>query len=174
MLSDLEHAVLGIVWIEQPCTAYAVRVVFQKSPSAHWSGSAGAIYPLIRRLERDRLLRSAARRGDKRGTRLYRLTDGGLAALKAWLRPPLPPVSGLINMDPLRVRIRFLGALPKRERRAVVGEAQDKLREFLPQVKSEVRQARTSGDTPQYLISRGVLISVRAQLAWLAEVGRTL
>lgn len=90
MLSELEHAVLGVALVVQPCTAYAARVVFQRSPPVHWSGSAGAIYPLIWRLERGRLLRSAARRGDKRGTRLYRFTDSGVGKLRAWLRPSLP------------------------------------------------------------------------------------
>jgi DNA-binding PadR family transcriptional regulator len=174
MLTELGHAVLGVIWTEQPCTAYTVRVVFQKSPSAHRSGSAGAIYPLIRRLERRRLVRSVARRGDQRKTRLYRLTTAGQRAFETWLRPPLPPASELINVDPLRVRVRFLGALPSAQRRAAISEARQKLRAFLTQVGAEVRKARARGDTAQYLVSSGVQTSVRAQLTWLAKVEQTL
>ena len=174
MLSELEHVVLGVVGMEQPCTAYTVRQVFRKSPSSHWSGSAGAIYPLVRRLEKQRLLRSTARRGDRRSARLYRLTNQGQTELRAWLRPPLPDASALMDLDPLRVRIRFLGALREKERRAVLTEAQVKLRAHLERLQDEVRQDRAGGDLYRYLVSRGAIRSVRAQLSWLAEVEHTL
>lgn len=174
MLSELEHVVLGVVWVEQPCTAYAVRMVFQGSPSSYWSGSAGAIYPLMRRLHARRLLRAAVRHGDRRGTRLYSLTDRGLDTLKAWLRPPLPPGADLMDMDPLRARIRFLGALKSNECRAVLKEAQTNLRDHLARLESDNREDRSSGDTYRYLVSRGAILSVRAQLSWLAEVEKTL
>ena len=54
--SELEGAVLGVIWQEGPCTAYTIRKQFVASPSPQWSGSAGAIYPLVRRLEKKRLL----------------------------------------------------------------------------------------------------------------------
>ncbi|HZE88705.1 MAG TPA: PadR family transcriptional regulator, partial [Verrucomicrobiae bacterium] len=59
-LSELEGATLGVVWSEQPCTPYAIRRVFQTSPSPFWSGSAGAIYPLVERLETRGLVRAEA------------------------------------------------------------------------------------------------------------------
>jgi DNA-binding PadR family transcriptional regulator len=169
-MSDLEHAVLGVIWLRQPCTAYAVRQAFEQSPTAHWSGSAGAIYPLVRRLEQRRLLRSAARRGDKRATRLYRLTRRGLAELQTWLRPPLPDAPGLMNVDPLRVRVRFWRALSARDRQAAIEEAQAKLRRQLARLAARTRGLRAAGDEFGYLVGRGAALSIRAQLAWLREV----
>ena len=167
--SELEYVVLGVVGDAQPCTAYAVRRVFATSPSSFWSGSAGAIYPLLRRLERQRLLRSQAKRSDKRGTRLYQLTDAGQAVLRAWLRPPLPPASSLMAVDLLRVRIRFLGALPADKREAVLAEAQEKLTAQLEAVRADAARHKNAGETFPYLMTRGVVHSVRAQLAWLRE-----
>jgi hypothetical protein len=46
-LSELEAAVLGLVWSDGPCTAYAVRRTVQNSLSTQWSGSAGAVYPVV-------------------------------------------------------------------------------------------------------------------------------
>src|SRR5262245_13459166 len=46
-LTELEGTALGVIWAGQPCTPYRVRRVFLDSPSPSWSGSAGAIYPLI-------------------------------------------------------------------------------------------------------------------------------
>ena len=50
-LTDLEQAALGVVWRDGPCTPYQVRKQFLDSPTPSWSGSAGTIYPLMRRLE---------------------------------------------------------------------------------------------------------------------------
>ena len=47
--TELEAAVLGVVWQDGPCTPYAIRQHFLESPAPRWSGSAGAIYPLVRR-----------------------------------------------------------------------------------------------------------------------------
>ena len=174
MSSELEHAVLGVVWRAEPCTAYAVRKVFRESPSSHWSGSAGAIYPLVRRLEGRELLRSVAKRGDRRATRLYRLTAKGRRVLRTWLRPPLPPGASLMDVDPLRVRLLFIGALREDEQAAVLAEARERLREQLGRLEEEVRADRAAGDRYRYFVSRGAVLSVRAQLAWLDEVAAAL
>ncbi len=174
MPSELEHAVLGVVGLEEPCTAYEVRRVFQESPSSHWSGSGGAIYPLMRRLERQRLLRSAARRGDGRATRLFRLTEKGRRELRRWLLPPLPPGSSLMNVDPLRVRVRFLGALNGDERCAFVREARARLCEQLEAVQEKSQRDEVNGDIFGQLVNRGAVVSIRAQLSWLAELERAV
>jgi len=158
----------------QPCTAYVVRRAFLDSPSSHWSGSAGAIYPLVRRLEKRGLVRSKARRADGRSSRLYRLTKPGLRELRTWLRPPLPPAAGLMNIDPLRVRVRFLEVLDVDQRLAVIDEATEKLRDYLKQIEPEALQLKAVGEHFSYLIGRGAVLSVRAQLTWLKEVRAAL
>jgi DNA-binding PadR family transcriptional regulator len=121
--SDLELVVLGVVWKMGPCTPYAIRREFLTSPTPHFSGSAGAIYPLVRRLERDGLLSSEAAQQGRRRSRLYRTTSKGTAVLKRWLRPPIPPKDIAGTYDPIRVRIYFLEASPRAQRRALLDEA---------------------------------------------------
>lgn len=174
MLTDLEQTVLGVVWLNQPCTAYRVRKVFLDSLSSHWSGSAGAIYPAVRRLERDGLVRSAARRADGRASRLYRATERGLRQLRAWLRPPLPDAAALMNYDPLRVRLRFLAALPPEERRAMIADARQRLAAHLERIDLQTRADQASGDAFRYLVGRGAQRSVEAQVAWLDEAACVL
>jgi DNA-binding PadR family transcriptional regulator len=174
MVSELEHVVLGVVRLKQPCSAYEIRMVFAESPSSHWSGSAGAIYPLVRRLEGRGLLQSAIRRGDRRETRLYRLTPKGRSRLGSWLRPPLPDAAGLMVLDPLRVRVRLLEAVEVRERHAILDEAETKLREQLKRIRLEAENARKRGDVFPYLSHRGALRSLQAQVGWLREVRETL
>ena len=170
MLSELENIVLGVVNVDQPCSAYRVRMVFADSPSRHWSGSAGSIYPLVGRLESGGLLQSVSKPGDGRATRLYRLTRRGRSRLLSWLRPPLPDGGDLMTMDPLRVRVRFMEALRPEERLAALEDAEAKLREKLTSIEREVRHDKREGDTFRYLSGRGAVRSLRAQLDWLREV----
>ena len=67
--TELEAAVLGVIWQQGPCTAYAIRREFQTSDSPRWSGSAGATYPLLRRLEKLELIKSTENRRGKRKQR---------------------------------------------------------------------------------------------------------
>ena len=81
------------------------------SPSSHWSGSAGAVYPVLERLEARGLVRSRrADTGDREGWSCA-LTPAGRAALQAWLGPPFGPDVLALEADPLRTRAHFLGAL---------------------------------------------------------------
>lgn len=173
-LSELEGCVLGLVWAGGPCTPYAIRQIFLSSPSPHWSGSAGAIYPLVRRLERRRLLRSETQATGRRRSRLYALTPAGTRALQAWLSPPLPEVAVGVPADPLRTRLRFLEALPQARRRAFLADARARLHRHLRLVQADCRKRRASGDRFDYLMARGALHQMRAREAWLREVARAM
>ena len=112
---------------------------------------------------------SARRRGDGRGSRLYRLSRKGTVDLKNWLRLPLPDADCLVSMDPLRIRVRFLKAIPHNERIAMIQDACFKLEGHLSRATKMAKQDRQRGDTFRYLATRGGVLSIRAQLAWLRE-----
>ena len=105
-LSRFELAVLGLVFQGAPCTAYWIRRQFQHSPSSFFSGSAGAVYPAVRRLEKRSLIKAVTVREGGRTSQHHRLTSRGKEALKEWLRPPLlrvpsvpePPQRGLVAL----------------------------------------------------------------------------
>ena len=79
-----------------------------------------------------------------------------------------------MNMDPLRVRVRFLEVLPPEDRLALVQEARDKLGGYLEVIGAAAREDKRRGDTFRYLADRSAILSVRAQVAWLDEVEATL
>lgn len=170
-LSELECFVLGLVWRHGPVSAYGVRRHLTASPSTQWSGSAGAIYPLVRRLERRGLLKSSAvRRGRRRG-REYVITERGLRALRAWIGPPLGAEAVTVAYDPLRSRARFLGALSAAERRAWVAAALEGLEEVARRVRAW-EEAYGAGDEWARLVTRNGELDVRTRAAWVREVGR--
>jgi DNA-binding PadR family transcriptional regulator len=173
-LSELEGAVLGVVWADGPCTAYAVRRTFKDSLSPQWSGSAGAIYPLLDRLRQRGLLRSKRRPGDRRGGRLWRPTAAGLRALRQWLAPPLPDWVIGVPVDALRTRLQFLGALSPARRAAFLQDARTGLQDHIVEVEKDCRTSRGGPDPYHHLVARGALAMVRARRAWLKEVARAL
>jgi DNA-binding PadR family transcriptional regulator len=172
--SDLEHVVLGIVWKMGPLTPYAIRQEFLTSPTPHFSGSAGAIYPLVRRLERDGLLASETATQGRRRSRKYSITRAGTTTLKTWLGPGLPESDGAATYDPIRTRLYFLSALPKAKRLAVLDRALESIECQLPELESDEQRYLDSGDVFSRLASQGIRKSLEGRLKWLKGVRRQL
>ena len=121
-LTDLEAVVIGVIRRNQPCTPYLVRKCLQASPTAHFSDSAGSIYPLIRRLENQGLLSSVNQATGERKASAYSCTRAGSQAVRNWLGALGNP-QALMAMDPLRTRIAFLDFLPQARRQAWLAQA---------------------------------------------------
>src|SRR5262249_34066386 len=156
--TELEACVLGLVWVHGPCTAYVVRRVFQRSPSPHWSGSAGAIYPLVKRLERQGLLRSESHALGKRRSKQLVLTPPGQRILLPWLRPPSPDWVVGVPPDPLRTRLRFLGALSAVEQAKFLADAESQIQFHLQA--SEADSERQRDDLYAYRMARGAVAAL--------------
>jgi DNA-binding PadR family transcriptional regulator len=166
--SELEGFVLGLVWQLGPCSPYEIRRHLQNSPSSQWSASAGAIYPLLRRLEALGLVRSKARRTGKRERREYELTARGLSSLRTWVGPPMAESAVTVAHDPLRSRARFLGALAPADRAAWLASA----RAALDEVERRVRawdEAFGQGPGASAMTASGEL-DVRSRREWLDVV----
>jgi DNA-binding PadR family transcriptional regulator len=173
-LTELEGCVLGIVWSRGPCTAYVARKVFLDSPSPYWSGSAGAVYPLLARLEGRGFVRAQAHSAGRRASRRFALTPRGRRMLGRWLGPPLPAWILGIPMDPLRTRMGFLGALPAAQQASFLAEAERKARVHLEAARREMASGRAGRDLYDRLVSRGAVTSLEARLTWLRGARRCL
>lgn len=112
-LTDLEGATLAAIAIRGDATGYVIARVFADSPSEFWSGSSGAVYPLIRRLVMRGMLSASAGATGKRKQVNYALTREGQAAMEEWLLDA-KRAAGL-GFDPLRTRLTYLHVVsPKR------------------------------------------------------------
>lgn len=172
--TELESAVLAVVWREGPCTPYAIRQHFLESRTPRWSGSAGAIYPLVRRLETRGLVRSTSNARGRRAQRDYRITRLGGAALKRWLRAPISSGDETLIHDPLRTRMLFLRALPREEALSFVSHALVAMRRTLHQTQEDCRRNPVGEDQFAHFAVRNALLVTRARVKWLAEVQRML
>jgi DNA-binding PadR family transcriptional regulator len=171
-LTELEGGVLALIRLRGPCTPYAIRKEFLASSTPYWSGSAGAIYPLFRRLRQRRLIRTSRSTGDGRNGRLYTLTAAGTRALDIWLRPPLSPSVIGSPPDPIRTRVGFFGILSSRSRQAFVREARLSLQAQLKNLAAELKASPF--DPFDHLAQRGRYLAMKARLAWVNEVAAEL
>lgn len=168
-LTELEGTVLGVIRAREPCTPYQIRREFTDSPSPYWSGSAGAIYPLMARLEKAGLLRSRAAATGSRRSRRYRLTATGRAALVRWIGPPVPREVVGVPPDPLRSRVPFLSALPAAARRQFLEEVERGIEEMLRQSEQDLAEGchRDADFAP---MARAAIAMQRARLAWVKDL----
>lgn len=173
-MTELEGCVLGVVWLRGPCTAYVVRQEFLGSGSSHWSGSAGAIYPLLRRLQQQKLVRSRSRTWGSGKKELFDITRSGLAVMHEWMGPPLEFWTAKPTFDPVRTRITFLGALPAAKRRRFLGEARANAAAALRQAESTLEQIDAKRDPFEYLPALAVAHELRARVEWLAAAARCI
>lgn len=172
--SDLEMTVLGVVWKRQPCTRYAVTREFADSPSSHWRGGEGSIYPLMRRLEAAGLLESKPVKTGRRRSRLYSITSIGQRTLRDWLRPPMAEENAAITFDPIRTRMFFLGVLPEAERCAFLADAEEKLRHQVRVVQAEIDHYQAVGDKFSAFAFAGARKVVLARMKWVREIRQTI
>ena len=162
-LTDHEGATLGWIRENQPATPYAVRIQFERSPASHWSGSAGAVYPMMRRLERRGLIVSEETATGRRRGRLYRLTGEGRKALKGWLEDPLDP-DNTFTVDPLRTRMMYLEVLNPAERQQWLKRAEQALRAELELVAAYEAESDSEFRALAHDNARQL---IRARLRWI-------
>ena len=171
--SELECFVLGLVWQLGPVSPYDIRRHMQGSPSTQWSASAGAIYPLMRRLQRAGLLLSEAKRDGKRRRREYRITSKGLGVLRAWIGPPIGSEAVTVAHDPLRSRARFLEALPDADRRAWFVAARAVLDEVERRVNAWA-EAEPAPSRSARVMNKSGELDVKSRRAWLDEAAEVM
>jgi DNA-binding PadR family transcriptional regulator len=166
MLTELEGSVLSELHHRGRQTAFQVRRSFSASPSIEWRGSAGAVYPAIKRLERDGLIEGAAK-GDGRATRLLSITAAGLEAMTAWACDPARACS--VGIDPFRMRAGIWMSLDGALRAQVLPTIRRELLESIERLTGYSRH----GDAIERASVDLSLRLQRVRLDWLDEMARS-
>ncbi|WP_394540322.1 helix-turn-helix transcriptional regulator [Lysobacter enzymogenes] len=161
-LTELEGAVLSEIHHRRQQNAFQVRRAFQVSPSIEWSGSAGAVYPAVARLQRRGLI-AVGEAADKRATRPLSLTAEGEAALLAWASDGERAAS--VGLDPFRLRSGIWMALPPAQRAPV-------LRGIAAQIEANLRFLDAYVQTVDGIEAVRLRMSMQLQqsrLEWIAD-----
>lgn len=174
MATELESCVLAILARGQPCTAYSVRRYLAASLSSYWSASAGAIYPLLRRLEQRGWIRVEERRWGTRVRRAFSLNRSGRHRLRAWLSAPVSEWAIGYTYDPVRTRVFFLDAMPASARTAFVRDAIAKTQAIVSTHRQELKALQAGLPAFEAMGRQGAIAELEARLRWLRTIERRL
>ena len=107
-LSTLSLAILGLI-VQKPRSGYDLRKVFSTTPMGHFSSSPGAIYPALKRIEKNGWVRgSIDNKKTLRPRMVYRITKRGQEVLKQHLQRPVTRDDVIWRMDDLMLRFAFM------------------------------------------------------------------
>ena len=101
--------VLGMIGLGAR-SGYDIKSAVDGSARFFWAGSYGQIYPELRRLEAEGLIRGEDSPTGARGRRLYELTDAGRTWLVDWL---VGPDTTIEYRDESLLRLFFADVLPR-------------------------------------------------------------
>ena len=173
-LSELEGVCLGIVYKQQPCTAYHVRSELKQAPSSHWQASAGSLYPLLARLEKDGLVETSLDDDDGRGRKLLKITATGRKELRNWVLAGSDQTHISSVTDPVRSRTFFLQILAAPKRRKYLHELVKQMQAHHLETKAHLEKISERDDLFNYLGALGAVSITAARLDWLRLIEKRL
>jgi PadR family transcriptional regulator AphA len=103
-LDDSAFAVLGLIALRGPSTAYEVKRALSRITDQFWPVPHVTPYRVTAELERLGMLTAEQEHGGRR-RRVYSLTDEGRSALQAWVSEPTS--EGMTIRDPSQLHLLF-------------------------------------------------------------------
>ncbi|MCU0290077.1 MAG: PadR family transcriptional regulator [Acidobacteria bacterium] len=86
------YAVLGLLMIK-PMSGYDMKKKIDMSISSFWNENYGQLYPVLGKLEKQRLITKNVARGERRPAKnIYKITEAGKEELARWFSRPNDPV----------------------------------------------------------------------------------
>jgi DNA-binding PadR family transcriptional regulator len=105
--------VLGLLAMG-PRSGYDIKTVVDRSTRFFWAASYGQIYPELKRLEEEGLVKGDDQPNGGRSRRVYELTPAGHEALVAWLTSTTTAPAVELRDESL-LRLFFADALPREQ-----------------------------------------------------------
>ena len=169
-LTSFEHVLLGLI-CTAPSSGYDLKQRFASTPMGVYEPSSGALYPALRRLEQQGLVRAQlqADSGQSgRQRRVYESTEAGRAAHMAWLRVLAEPAT--VSRDLPMHLMRFVmmeHLLPRAEVLTFLRSLADALAAFTMSLEKYAAAAdfSFSGRHPGLALDQGLDVH-RASLRW--------
>jgi DNA-binding PadR family transcriptional regulator len=169
-VSLLGYALLGLLH-QRPGSGYALRRAFATTPIGTFSDSPGAIYPALRRLEAQGLVRGRVEASaGARQKQTFRLTPQGLAALKEWLERPLTRADDVRGMDEIMLRFAFTDEVlgPGAAIRLLQSLARE-LAAYVPKLRAYLDQHRREMPLSGRLALESGILAYEAHSRWVVE-----
>jgi DNA-binding PadR family transcriptional regulator len=173
-LTPTARVILGMLKLGVP-TGYEIKKVIDDSTRFFWTASYGQIYPELKRLQREGLVRSRQEPRGKVKRTVYELTPKGEAALREWLTDRESVIFEI--RDESLLRLFFADVLSEEDVLANLKMQQQIFELVLDRFREIEVEARTGIDEGReypYLVLRYGLDFITWARDWYAEVERRL
>jgi PadR family transcriptional regulator, regulatory protein AphA len=168
-LSPTGRVVLGLIAFGKR-TGYDIKAFVDKTTRYFWAASYGQIYPELKRLEEQGLLRGRPEPSGGRARTVYELTAAGTAALEGWLESDDEP--GYELRDEGMLKLFFSDSLPER-RLAIVQAIRTRHERKLAQLRS-IEAFASEGPTGSHLTLQMGIGSTEWIIEWCEGTERRL
>jgi PadR family transcriptional regulator, regulatory protein AphA len=166
-LTPTARVILGMLAALGKDTGYDIKQLVDKSTRHFWAASYGQIYPELRRLESQGLIRGRPEPTGGRARTVYELTAEGADALRDWLSSDAEQLYEL--RDEGMLKLFFSDALPER-RIDHVRAIRERMERKLAQLK-DLGPPERSG--PALTLSLGIAVTER-YIEWCEATEREL
>ena len=148
------YVILGILASGGDLSGYEIRQWIEQAIGFFWSESFGQIYPELKRLAKEGLVKPLPTEGEGRDVKRYRITPAGRGALRKWL--DAPPVAERARNE-LLLKVFFGASADASAIRCFIEEAGVQAQRRLEALKGAealvLREDRASGDLAYSLIT---------------------
>jgi DNA-binding PadR family transcriptional regulator len=167
--SELEYLILAMVG-EGISSGYAMRKEMNRMRGGRWSAESGSVYRVLRRLEKDSLVREARRVGVPNRERTeYELSAQGEALLHSWLTFPPDRSELAFLVDPIRTRSYFISRLRPTEQIRVIKTWIQESKQFVTDLDRDL-QMTVHPDPLRNLAYHNLLFLAEARHEWLKKL----
>lgn len=171
----MQYVILGLL-LSGPLSLYDLRKRFAAGISLFYSASLGSLQRALQNLAADGLVIGIEVAGDRRGKKLYSVTDTGMQRWREWLAAPIPP--GTEAETVILARVFLLGGLADaRERAATLDVIRASVQDSigaLRRLATELDAVPVPNDDPRSDYPRATLdYGLRAHellLSWIDEL----
>jgi DNA-binding PadR family transcriptional regulator len=168
-LSPTGRVILGMIDFGKR-TGYDIKTFVDKTTRYFWAASYGQIYPELKRLEDQGLVRGRPEPTGGRARTVYDLTEAGKQALEQWLEADEEPTYEL--RDEGMLRLFFSDSLPRRRIEIVRGIREREERD-LAHLRSLEADA-SKGPTGSYLTLQMGIEITESTIGWCEATERRL
>jgi DNA-binding PadR family transcriptional regulator len=109
---NIQDVILGFIY-EEPMSGYDIKQIMENSVSYFFDASFGAIYPALRKMEKEGLVEKQVIQQDGKPNRnLFAITESGKEQFQQYLNSPINPT---ITRSDILIRI-FFGRFTTKEK----------------------------------------------------------
>src|SRR2546430_531734 len=168
-LSPTGRVILGMIAFGKR-TGYEIKTFVDKTTRYFWAASYGQIYPELKRLEDQGLVRGRPEPSGARARTVYELTDAGTAALEHWLASDEEQLYEL--RDEGMLKLFFSDSLPER-RIDIVRAMRTREERALAHLRSIEPHASQGPPGPYLTLQMGIELTERT-IEWCKTTERRL